>query len=107
MVLIQPATVQRDENGYWTHPALPEFDEGDSAKCKEWQKAQGLEISHVCLESEDLDHAAYVAYFENEESTCAQWEPPRPEGEGWFMLAIDDTEDGPTCWWARRTPEAQ
>lgn len=30
------------------------------------------------------------------------WEPPRPEGEGWFVLSIHDTEDwGPVCVWVR------
>jgi hypothetical protein len=33
---------------------------------------------------------------------CRHWEPHRPEGDGWFCLAIHDTDDGPVCWWARR-----
>ncbi len=29
------------------------------------------------------------------------WEPERPEGEGWFVGSIHDTEDGPVCIWLR------
>ncbi len=31
----------------------------------------------------------------------AVWEPERPEGEGWFVGSIHDTEDGPVCIWLR------
>lgn len=105
MQLIQPATVQRDEKGYWNHPDLPQFEEGEHAKFEAWQEAQGLEITVRSLDSENDDHPVYVAYFEEGENTCAAWEPPKPRGDGWFVLAIDETEDGPQCWWARRAQE--
>jgi len=100
--LIQPAEVQRDESGYWSHPDVPEFDEGSTSESRAWVAEQGLELACVHLESESDDHPAYIAYFVNEEASCAAWEPPRPSGEGWFMLTIYDDEDGPLCWWARR-----
>ena len=100
--LIQPAPVERDVNGYWSHPGVPEFDEGSVSEAAAWTTAQGLELTSVHLESESDDHPAYIAYFDKEEGTCAAWEPPRPSGEGWFILSIYDTEDGPICWWARR-----
>jgi len=37
---------------------------------------------------------------------CKQWEPSKPEGEGWFILGIWDTEDGPACYWARYIEKA-
>ncbi|ENZ4931634.1 hypothetical protein ACNBFU_005418, partial [Escherichia coli] len=36
----------------------------------------------------------------------AAWEPERPEGEGWFVGSIHDTEDGPVCVWLRNKAEA-
>ncbi|MBI0992564.1 hypothetical protein HCI46_10105, partial [Escherichia coli] len=36
----------------------------------------------------------------------AAWEPERPEGEGWFIGSIHDTEDGPVCVWMRNKVEA-
>jgi hypothetical protein len=41
-------------------------------------------------------------YFDQGEGSCAHWEPSKPEGEGWFTLAISNTDNGPICWWARR-----
>jgi len=34
------------------------------------------------------------------------WEPSKPAGDGWHLIAINDTEDGPMAWWARPVKEA-
>ncbi len=34
------------------------------------------------------------------------WEPERPEGDGWFIGSIHDTEDGPVCVWMRNKVQA-
>lgn len=94
--------IERDATGEWAHPDLPAFDEGDGAKYRAWLAAQGLEVTSSYLESEGPDHPAYVAYFERDDASFCEWLPARPEGEGWFTLAITDTEDGPAWLWARR-----
>lgn len=33
-------------------------------------------------------------------------EPEWPEGDGWFIGSIHDTEDGPACVWLRNKTEA-
>lgn len=98
--LIQPAQVVRDENGMFQHPDLPDFDEGDGEKCKAWIAEQGLQVSMVSLEF--ADEAIADRYFESRDPDCSYWEPDRPDGDGWFCLAIHDTDDGPVCWWGRR-----
>lgn len=40
--------------------------------------------------------------LESGDPDCSYWEPSKPDGEGWFCLAIYDTDDGPSCWWGRR-----
>lgn len=100
IVLIQPAPVVRDENGMFWHPDLPDFEEGDGEKSRQWTAEQGLTIRHAALE--DAAEAIADRYFEAGDPDCSYWEPDRPEGEGWFCLAISDTDDGPVCWWARR-----
>lgn len=100
--LIQPIEVDRDADGYWWHPGVPDFDEGQDAEWKAWLTAQGLELTQDYLEWESDDHPAYVAYFENEVCGCPLWTPEPPKGEGWFTLAITDTDDGPAWVWARR-----
>lgn len=105
MELIQPAAVWRDASGAWDHPDMPLFDEADAHKYHEWVEQQGLEVVYNFLEFEDEDCPAHAEYAETDR--FASWNPAPPQGEGWFMLAIDDTEDGPAVWWARRVPEAQ
>ena len=104
--LIQPAPIVRDENGMFAHPDMPDFDEGDGDKCRAWVAEQALEVTMVSLEYHS-DEAVSERYFEAGDPDCSYWEPDRPDGEGWFCLAIHDTDDGPVCWWARRAPGLQ
>lgn len=98
--LINHRLVRRDENGMFQHPDMPDFEEGDDDKCKAWIAEQGLAVAMVSLEY--ADEAVADRYFESGDPDCSYWEPERPDGEGWFCLAIHDTDDGPVCWWARR-----
>jgi hypothetical protein len=108
MLLIGPVPVERDKDGWWSHPGLPDLDEGQDAEYKAWLVAQGLVTSHVSLEMEDLTHPVYIAYFDEESGSVADWNPEAPTGEGWFTLSIHDTEDGPYWVWARRVaPSAE
>jgi len=103
-VLIQPMPVERDKDGWWSHPGIPNFDE-DMGAYREWLVEQGLETKCKMLESEDESHPAYVSYFENADPNMSAWAPPPPAGEGWFTFSIHDTEDGPAWVWARRHAE--
>jgi hypothetical protein len=99
--LIRPAVVRRDEYGMFQHPDLPDFDEGDGEKCKAWIAQQGLQLVMVHLETDAPEEIA-DRYFQSDEPHCGYWEPGKPDGDGWFCLAIHDTDDGPVCWWGRR-----
>jgi hypothetical protein len=96
---IRPVKVERDENGWWTHPAIPNFDD-DHKSFAAWVKAVGLETKYKCLESYP-EHPLYDAWFEHGECNASSWEPEEPAGEGWFTFSIHDTEDGPVWVWAR------
>ena len=98
--LIRPWPVKRDGNGMFQHTDMPDFDEDDGDKCRAWIAEQGLTVAMVSLEFAEA--AVADRYFESNDPDCSYWEPDRPDGEGWFCLAIHDTEDGPVCWWARR-----
>src|SRR5690625_3707915 len=82
----------RDENGFWTHPAWPVADEELIPNA--WFAERGLEISIVEMDGDAPEEVA-ADYFERGESSCAEWEPTRPSGRGWFIFSIHDTEDGP------------
>lgn len=55
----------------------------------------------------------YVLRFRDEGCTdldacdadISAWEPERPEGDGWFIGSIHDTEDGLVCVWLRNKTE--
>lgn len=101
MELIKPAEVQRDTEGYWSHPGIPEFEEGEEDKFKAWVDSQGLVLSVDHLEDENEDHPAVVKYFEEGSADISDWHPDRPAGDGWFVLSIHMTEDGAAWVWAR------
>jgi len=99
-VLIQPAPVERDAEGYWLHPDLPVFEEGEADKSKAWVAAQGLTVRTQEMEY-DVDTDT-DPYFASGGTSCAHWTPSKPEGDEWFCLGISLNDDGPVCWWARR-----
>jgi hypothetical protein len=101
---IGPLPVDRDENGWWSHPAIPNFDE-DVDSYLAWVKAVGLEMKYKALES-DPDHPLYNAWFEEGEFNASSWAPEEPTGDGWFTFSIHDSEDGPIWAWARRVDRA-
>lgn len=99
---VVPMQVERDKNGYWWHPAVPEFGEGDAEKSRAWIKDNNLETEFSDLEWEHPDTPASVAYFDNADTNITAWNPAPPAGDGWFTLGIGETDDGPRWWWARR-----
>ena len=102
--MIQASPVVRDKDGWWSHPDIPEFDEGDEAKYRQWVSDQGLTTFYRMLEDESDEHPAYVSYFDNADPDVSAWNPEPPFGDGWFPLSIHDTEDGPIFVWATRVP---
>ncbi|WP_233272957.1 hypothetical protein [Paraburkholderia acidisoli] len=69
---LQQIQVVRDEDGYFHHPDLRHFWDvtmGGAEHCtkEQWQAFEaeaGVKTQIVYLESEDMNHPAYVEYFE-------------------------------------------
>lgn len=101
-VLIEPKEVVRNNSGNWTHPAVPDWGEGESVETiKAWFDAHQIEWRSVALE-DDLSAEEYDRWAAKGDYDAEGWEPTKPDGTGWFVLSIHDTDDGPVCWWARR-----
>ena len=99
--LLDGRTLERDENGMGWHPALPSFDEATDTR--KFYEAFGMEICQVSAESElEWEEYERLAGLEpNGEFNFSEWTPKAPEGEGWKLVSIHDTEDGPYAWWLR------
>ena len=99
--------VQRDNDGWWTHPDMPEVE--TSEQFNAWQEQQGFQLCIVMLDGDagDGTEEAYKTYFDAANADCSAWQPSKPEGDGWFIVSIHDTEDGPACIWIRHPTEEQ
>lgn len=106
MSTIQPAEVKRDDYGFWTHPDYPaHWDEGTSVdEILAWVEQNNVEYRSVSFE-DDAPEELQDAWSETGEADCTKWEPSMPEGDGWFMFCLFDTEDGPSCTWMRHRKE--
>lgn len=100
---IQPAEVKRNKEGYWTHPAYEKFcGDRDFISTDEfdvWAKGNGLEwTAEYCEETLSDSSDSY---------DLSEWVPEAPEGDGWFIGSIHDTEDGYVCIWLRHAAQEQ
>ncbi|WP_240049383.1 hypothetical protein [Burkholderia thailandensis] len=96
--LLAPREIQRDDQGWLTHPALPLCDE--DVRVDRLLEAFGIESAFVSMES-DVDAESYEQYHEHADADCSAWTPTPPDGDGWVLLEIYDTEDGPYAQYAR------
>src|SRR5476649_257787 len=105
--IIEWAPVVRDAEGWYSHPDLREFDEGQGVEYSAWLAEQGLETAYSTLENEKDTHPAHIAYFEQGGTNISDWDPAAPAGDGWFTLSVHDSDGGPYWVWARRKPATQ
>lgn len=108
--LFNPARLPpRDENGMTFHPDLdnerwehPEL--GEEYLSAEALRDAGFESRQVAFEY-DAPEALRDRYYEGDDPDVSAWEPTSPEGEGWALVGIWDTEDGPYAMFVRRIAE--
>lgn len=94
--LMQP-TSPRDEYGHCIHPALPIF--GEDVNLRQIFAAIGLEAKSISMEADCKDEDVIERTFED--GDCGAWTPTTPAGEGWNLLEIYGTEDGPHALFVR------
>lgn len=98
--MLQKIPVVRDQDGYFIHPDLRHFwqvtmDGAEHRTKEQWAALEaqaGIKTSIYHLESENVDHPAYVSYFDNGNLDITTWDPS-PESD-WWLLEIGDSEDG-------------
>lgn len=99
---IVASEVARDQYGYWSHPDLPDFDEGESGKFQDWIRNTGIELALVQMEYDEAADDLFEKYVDGDSGITA-WNPIVPNGDGWFLLCIFDTDNGPCAYFARQS----
>ncbi|WP_353175728.1 hypothetical protein [Delftia acidovorans] len=99
--MLDGRAIERDAQGLGEHPDLPWLDEGMNPP--KFFEALGLQLVGVSAQDQ-LDVDAYDAMagnYDSKDFNFAAWAPASPEGTGWCLVSIHDTEDGPVAWWLR------
>jgi len=108
---IEAAPIVRNADGSYYHPALaslPDTDESAEAFTA-WLAECGVQAASIWMEGDAPELADRYAGVgaDGDPSALADWQPTVPPGDGWFLLAIFDTEDGPVAHYVRPIPAAQ
>jgi len=95
---IEPLEVKRDQYGYWSHPDYLAFCDGREfihpAEFDQWMSEHDLQWKVKYRDEDMIDPTV-------DGCDISAWQPESPEGEGWFVGSIHDTEDGAVCIWLR------
>lgn len=102
--LLAPREIVRDEQGWLTHPAFPVCDE--DVRADKFLEAFRIEAAFVGMET-DVTGEVCDRYFDSGEPDCSAWTPTPPAGDGWLLLEIYDTEDGPYALFGRDAYEVE
>ncbi len=110
MKLIRPMIPERssDNLGFWTHPYFFEPANGNEypapGEFEAWAKDQGVEVYTLPMDADPGADDIQLAW-EAGEADVSAWKPTPPIGEGWFLVSVHDTEDGPYSVWLRRNTD--
>lgn len=87
----EPMEPQRDDMGEWWHPAFPWDDVPEETNAEPYINAWGYETHFVQVEDEDNSQELWDQ-IQEADGSFACWTPTKPDGDGWFLAAIYDTE---------------
>jgi hypothetical protein len=106
IMTLGPVELVRDKLGHVSHPGIPwsAFGEGDD--CGAQFIAWGFELATVWFEG-DASEDVVDRYFEQADPDVRAWNPTAPDGAGWFLASLHDTESGPCCLWIRHRPSSR
>lgn len=89
---IHAIKVERDSNGYWTHPSIPKWnDDTTDQEITQWEKDNGIRISTIYFEDTASDELIVRLFDQDDQTALTEWEPEIPSGG--FLLGIHCTEE--------------
>ena len=95
-------TPNRDEYGCFYHPDIPSWDDEREESIAPLLKAQGFDLQCV---TGDFSDEAMEEGGERYWQEMRSWNP-EPNGDGWRLVAIYDTEDGPYAMFVKPLAQA-
>ena len=106
---LKPVDVVRDEYGFWTHPVLDQYLHqvlGDREFMTESEHIRMVIHFNIDLHRDEMEwdcteELADKYWGDGDIDAVKEWLPTPPNGEGWFLVSINDTDDGPVAWWAK------
>ncbi|MDM1760656.1 MULTISPECIES: hypothetical protein [Acinetobacter] len=106
---LKPEEVIRDKCGFWVHPILNEYLcnlLGDRECMTESEHSTmlihfNINVRCSAMEWDCTEELADKYWGEGDVDAVKEWQPTPPKGDGWFLIAINDTDDGPVAWWAK------
>jgi hypothetical protein len=104
--LFNPSRLPEPEKGWRHHPDtdlifdLLAIDDEGQATYYFIKDTLGYEMSYVELEDDNPELAE--KYYEEVGGDCSGWDPTKPEGDGWLLMWITDTDDGPVAMYGRK-----
>ncbi len=97
--IMAPREIVRDKDGFLMHPQIPVCDEG--VRADQFLIAFGIQTFFRAMDG-DCSPELDKTYFEDGVPDCSSWTPTPPPGDGWALLEIYDTEDGPIAMFGRK-----
>lgn len=80
-----------DDSGFWAHPDFRWSLVPDETDMHQYFRDAGFDLMAVTRDEDIAD----------QDQCCRGWLPESP-GEGWFLVLVVDSEDGPQAAFARR-----
>lgn len=104
MNLIQPMELSVNKYGNRAHPDLLDPENfASNLSWEHWLREQKLDETAVVNFDCDASEELVKRYSDGDTTVINEWQPSKPDDrDGWFMLYITDSDDGPFCMWVRR-----
>lgn len=99
--LFDPARMPyRDAFGFASHPDLDMFTTEAAVYDEAALARSGFALAARAAQDDAPELVS--AYAEFDENAIARWQPTPPDGDGWRLVAVYDTEAGPLAYFVRR-----
>jgi integrase/recombinase XerC len=100
-VALEAVHVECDDNGFWYHPDAP-WDEIGEQPIVAFLQPHGYEGRVTLMQNVMDEEEEPLRSYLDGAVDIRTWMPSPPDGEGWFLLCISDSEDGPFAIHLRR-----